>query len=259
MKNFAIALALVALQEPAKQDAPKQDGLQVVMDAAQKLMAKKNYSFKTTMKLDGDDALKAVFEKSEQDVTGVFQKESILHAKAEEIECARNGGEVLFLYNKKWRNREDTNKLFKNKLDSPTRTFDSLDNPHDEIGSVREKVGSLEAKGTEAAGGSDCTKYEGALHDDGASMLAKAYFGRLRVKGAGRKGGQAEPVGASGKATVWVNKDGIPVQLVYDMAFKVVAGKSEWKATLLRTVTVADVDAAKLELPADVKKQLKIE
>ncbi len=249
-----IVLAIVT------QETPKQDGLASVNAAAQKLMEKKSYSFVLKQKVDGDDGLKSALDKMDADMTGVFVKDGILHAKADECECARNGGDAMFLYQKKWRTREETNKLFKNKLDSPARNFDTMDNPHDEIGSVREKVATMESKGPETLGTLECEKFAGALTDDGAQTLAKIYFGRLSFKGGTGGGrGSAEPSGGKGTATVWVTKDGIAIQLQYDLAFNVKVGKADYKATLVRTVIVSDFDAAKLELPADVKKKLKIE
>jgi hypothetical protein len=119
---------------------------------------------------------------------------------------------------------------------------------------------SLEEKGKEAVeGAGECAKFVGALTDEGANTLAKIYFGRLRLKGAGRGKGSAEPGGGKGTASVWINKDGVPIQLQYDLSFRVTSGKSEWKASLVRTVTVSALDTAVLDIPKDVKKQLKIE
>jgi hypothetical protein len=255
MRIFALVVIAVLAQDP-----PKQDGLTVVQNATTKLMEKKTYAFTLKLKVDGDAYLQQVLDKMDQDATGIFQKESILHVKSEDVECVKNGGDALFLYQKKWRTREETAKLFKNKLDSPTRNFDTMDNPHDEIGSVREKVAALEEKGTEALGATDCVKYAGALTDEGAQTLAKIYFGRMRVKGGkGQARGNAEPAGGKGTATIWISKDGLPVQLQYDLSFVVVIGKSDYKTTIVRTVSLADFDTAKLDIPADVLKRLKIE
>jgi hypothetical protein len=248
---MSILLALLLAQEP------KPDGVKAVQDACAKLMEKKAYGFTTSMKVDCDDALKQVLDKLAQDINGVFRKDAVLHAKAEDVECLRNGGDALFLYNKKWRTREETNKLFKNKLDSPTKLFDTLDNPHDEIASVREKVASLDAGSPDTLDGGECVKYSGALNDDGATTLAKTYFGRLNFK-AGKERTSAEPNSASGKATVWVSKDGLPLRLVYELSFKVTLLKTDYKASLVRTVNIKDIDTAKLEVPSDVKKRLKI-
>lgn len=256
MRLAAAALIVAALV----QDPPAKDGGTIALEAGQALGQKKGYAFTIKTAIDGDAAIKNVLDTLEQDLTGVLRNDGVCDASAEDVRCVRNGGDALFEVNKKWRTRDEVTKLYKDKSESPTRLFDTLDNPHDEIGGIRERVEGLEPGGAEAVDGADCDKLSGKLTPDGAQLLAKTFFGRMRVKGGGRKGRgrSAEPVGAAGTATIWLGKDGLPRKLEYALKFQVNAGSTPFQATLTRTCVISKIDEAKLDVPFEVRKRLNI-
>jgi hypothetical protein len=218
-------LVLLAAASPVRA-GDKGDPAQELSKAAAKAAAAKSYAFQIDERPGGGTG---------GPVTGKYVQGQPTYFKADKIEFFKTAKAVAYLDGGKWqRSKTGT-------VSDPLRVLGGVAKvrratlPHEELTDFAKHF-----KAVKKAQEKGQTVYSGELTDAAVKKLAPSEF---------------RSVAQSGQAKVWVD-DGRVAKYTISLRLQGKLGNAEVDGTSVRTVTLSDPDATKLEVPAEARKAL---
>jgi len=217
---FPVCLALVAGAENSS-DADKE-----LAAALEKTAALESYQFK----IEGRAAQDAV--------EGTYQKNQPIAFKAEKIEFFKKGDALAYKQGDDWKRSKTGVQSDPLRILSASAKVRSARLAHEEA--------AIFAKALKDPKGLDKNEnglavYSADLTEEGAKMLAPT---------------ESQNVAKSGKAKLWVDKDGVVVKYAISIRLQGRQGNAEVDGTSEKTVILSELGKAKIELPEGAKKAL---
>ncbi len=241
--------------------------------AIKKLGEKKVCSFTVEIKCEGDAGISRYFD---VEIAGQVQKPDVMIARNGNLQVARRASESTWTIDgKEWKDKEaiDKERREANQRDGydPLASLEATERPAEEIGrAIKRAAGVAKQKGTEKFNKIDCSVFEGGFTREGAAAFAKDLVAGVTVPTRGGPnmpgGGTRSPLtpkDARGGVRLLIGTtDELPYQMLAFVVFECQVPKGDElvkaEITIKRTVTWAEFDTAKVEIPAEAKKKLGI-
>ena len=217
---FPVCLALVAGAEKAS-DADKE-----LAAALEKTAALESYQ----LKIEGRTA--------QDTVEATYQKNQPISFKAEKIEFFKKGDVLAYKDGEEWKRSKTGVQSDPLRILSAAAKVRSARLAHEEaaiLAKALKDAGKLDKKEN------GLTVYSADLTEEGAKKLAPT---------------ESQNVAKGGKATLWVDKDGVVVKYSISIRLQGRQGNAEVNGTSEKTVTLSEVGKAKIEMPEGAKRAL---
>jgi hypothetical protein len=216
---FPVCLALVAGAEKAS-DADKE-----LAAALEKTAALESYQFKIEGRAPQDA------------VEGTYQKNQPISFKAEKIEFFRKGDVLAYKDGEEWKRSKTGVQSDPLRILSASAKVRSARLAHEEAAILAKALKDARKLDKKENG---LTVYSADLAE-GAKKLAPT---------------ESQNVAKGGKATLWVDKDGVVVKYSISIRLQGRQGNAEVNGTSEKTVILSELGKAKIELPEGAKKAL---
>jgi hypothetical protein len=171
-------------------------------------------------------------------VEGTYQKGQPVYLKADKISYFKAGDVLVYKQGETWKRSKRGTESDPLTVLGAVAKVNAARLPHEEFAGLEKLLTGIK-KGDKMEDG--CAVYSADLTEEGAKQLAPV---------------ESKGVARSGTLRAWINADGLIVKYVVSIRLKGKRGNAEVDGTAEKTVRLADLGSAKVEVPEGAKKAL---